>query len=166
MATTGVPNQLYQGTDAPDLVGGAFANHTHEVTENIWNPSVVNSTCYADLDIVKVTSASCMLSAFKSNLFRPNGYFELATSVPVCDRLWFEFVLNDNALYNYLNTNYPNNISMFPVALCNPGAVAAFSASHSSGYCAVSLSSSDQMVMVHAYLGPVPKALDNPLISF
>ena len=31
MATTGVPNQLYQGTDAPDLVEGAFAKHTHEV---------------------------------------------------------------------------------------------------------------------------------------
>lgn len=30
MATTGVPNQLYQGTDAPDLVDGAFATHTHD----------------------------------------------------------------------------------------------------------------------------------------
>lgn len=32
MATTGVPNQLYQGTDAPDLVGGVYAGHTHEVS--------------------------------------------------------------------------------------------------------------------------------------
>ena len=31
MATTGVPNQKYQGTDAPDLVAGAFATHTHDI---------------------------------------------------------------------------------------------------------------------------------------
>lgn len=32
MATTGVPNKLYKGTDAPDLVDGAYATHTHDVS--------------------------------------------------------------------------------------------------------------------------------------
>lgn len=166
MATTGVPNQLYKGTDAPDLVDGAFANHTHEVVENVWNPSVARSTCYADTNTVEVTGVSGMLTAFKSNLFRPHGFFEFTASIPVCDRLWFEFILNDSALYNYLNTNHPDNIAMFPAALCNNGIAAAFPASHSGGYCSVSLSSGDQSILVYAYLGPVPKALSHPLISF
>lgn len=31
MATTGVPSTLYESNDAPDLVNGAFAKHTHEL---------------------------------------------------------------------------------------------------------------------------------------
>ena len=31
MATTGVPSVLYESNDAPDLVSGAFATHTHEL---------------------------------------------------------------------------------------------------------------------------------------
>lgn len=35
MATTGVPNKLYKGTDAPNLVNGPYAGHTHDYTPQI-----------------------------------------------------------------------------------------------------------------------------------
>lgn len=50
MATTGVPNQLYQGTDAPDLVGGAFANHTHEVAYEYYKSRSPSPICCIKLD--------------------------------------------------------------------------------------------------------------------
>lgn len=51
MATTGVPNQLYQGTDAPDLVHGAYAGHTHQVdsAEDIQLQTVGQTCCYAKI---------------------------------------------------------------------------------------------------------------------
>lgn len=165
MATTGVPNQKYQGTDAPDLVSGAYAGHTHDVVENVWSPTVKSAMCNADTKTVTITDVRSTLIALKSGLFRPHGFFEFIASIPVCDRLWFEFVLNDSALYNYLTTNHPNNVAMFPAALCNSGTTMAFSASQSSGYCEVSTDTS-QNVLVYAYLGPVPKAMTDPLISF
>lgn len=35
MATTGVPNALYESNDAPDLVSGAFATHTHDLALDV-----------------------------------------------------------------------------------------------------------------------------------
>lgn len=56
MATTGVPNVLYEASDAPDLVSGAFAQHTHDV-------SIDTNT---NLSNVIPTSVGCSVYVFFS----------------------------------------------------------------------------------------------------
>ena len=59
MPTTEVPNELYQGTDAPDLVAGAFATHTHNV-------SVMQKRIS---DISRITCLSCEVNAVNNIYF-------------------------------------------------------------------------------------------------
>lgn len=63
MATTGVPNQLYQGSDAPDLVAGAFATHTHGIKTYV---AEGNSNGHSDLEVGNSFSTQVVIN-------RPEG---------------------------------------------------------------------------------------------
>lgn len=179
MATTGVPSVLYETNDAPDLVSGAFAQHTHVLDEGnlsfvsesnvtsmrINTGSTINRVAVGDYGSISYAPAKGVFSN-SGELLKLTGVIPWSFNSTIKGFFTLEFNISATLNGKDINANVPGsgNVS-FPVLLIKGNSMVDLPDNMYPGVCVCRPIASNGKIDCLAYFNNVPSfSSDQPML--